>query len=815
MPEALSRDGLRDLLWEASGEMIFLHPMPTGADSGLFLEVNDFACQRLGYRRDELCAMGPLDLLVDDDPTLYAERTKTIRHHGRASFIDKLRTKRGEEVVCEIRATLVERGGQPLVISTVLDLTDRLGVEALQRESDRRFRELSRNMPGTAFQMVVARDGTRRFTFIADSCRELVGYTASEILQDASRVFGLVSHAGQQRLDEVSGQPASDLDQTISEHLITRPDGKERWLQVIATPSKRFDGATCWDGLAVDVTERKQVELELVDTRDRMASTLAALPELFFEVDRQGRCFAHAAPDPSLLFSAPEGWGDKPLTDALPADAANIILDAIAEAARTGSHRGATYSLDMGTGLRWFELSIAAKGDVDDPNCRFIVLARDVTERVRAEEELARSEARYRAIVENAYEGIWQIDGEGRTVFANMRMAEMLGYTREEMVGRPFFDFMDEDARKLAGQYFQRRRDGVAEQHEFRFKHRSGRDVWTLLCAAPVDNGEGFDGALAMSIDITERRKSQQALARSERRYHELLEALPDSVFILDREWRHVLVNEAASAFTRKNREELLGRRLGDVFPGVESTGFYAAIETVMQGGAPQVFVDEFRFEDGRRGWYELRILPVPEGVLCISRDVTLRVDAERALRASEEKLSGILDHMHDVVWSMSWPDLRLLYMTPSAEALYGRPVEAFMRDPSLWENVTHPEDRESIDAVLDSLREKGVAERKCRIVRPDGHEVWILDKSHLVRDERGEPIRVDGVASDISEVQILKGLLPICSYCKKIRDDDGYWHEVDQYITTNADVWFSHGLCNGCLERLYSAFAGDEGAER
>jgi len=295
----------------------------------------------------------------------------------------------------------------------------------------------------------------------------------------------------------------------------------------------------------------------------------------------------------------------------------------------------------------------------------------------------------------------------------------------------------------------------------------------------------------------------------------ELLEALPDSVFILDREWRHTLVNEAAIAFARKSKQELLGRRLGDVFPGVESTGFYAAIETVMHGGSPQVFVDELRFEDGRRGWYELRILPVPEGVLCISRDVTLRIDAERALRASEEKLLGILDNMHDVVWSMSWPDLHLLYMTPSAEALYGRPVDAFVRDPFLWKNVTHPEDRESIDVALDSLREKGVAERKCRIVRPDGHEVWILDKSHLVRNERGEPVRVDGVASDISEVQILEGLLPICSHCKKIRDDDGYWHEVDHYITTNADVWFSHGLCQDCLEKLYPAFARDDDAKR
>ncbi|MFW5739255.1 MAG: PAS domain S-box protein [Myxococcota bacterium] len=440
-----------------------------------------------------------------------------------------------------------------------------------------------------------------------------------------------------------------------------------------------------------------------------------------------------------------------------------------------------------------------------------VSVARDVSARVRAEAELARSEARYRKIVELANEGIWQIDADGNTTFVNDRLAAMLGHEREAMVGRPLFDFMDADAQRDAQRYLERRKQGVFEQHEFRFRHRDGRDVWAWLSTSPWTEGGEFIGALAMVTDVTERKRDRERLERSEKRYHELLESLPDAVFILDRQWRHVLVNEAATSFTGNRRDVLLGARLTDLFPQVEETGFFACFKRVMRGGPPEVLVDAFPFADGRTGWYEIRTFPVPEGVLCISRDMTLRVEAENALRASEEKLSGILDNMQDVLWSMTWPDLELLYITPSVERVFGHPAEAFAENQGLWIETTHPDDRPGIEVALQTLREHGSVERKYRAVRPDGREVWVLDKSQLIYDGQGRPVRIDGVSTDISEVQSLRGLLPICSHCKKIRDDDGYWHDVEQYIGANADVRFSHGLCQECLRGLYPEFADDD----
>ncbi len=433
--------------------------------------------------------------------------------------------------------------------------------------------------------------------------------------------------------------------------------------------------------------------------------------------------------------------------------------------------------------------------------------ARDVTEQTRVAQELARSEARYRTIVETAYEGIWQIDTEGRTTFVNSRLTEMLGYSSEEMLERSFFDFMDEDARLDAESYFDNRRAGVAEQHEFRFRHRDGRDVWTLVSAAPVLSGDEFLGALAMVTDITTRRLAELERERSERRYHELIECLPDAVFVLDHEWRHLLVNEAATEYTGTRRDELIDNRLMDVFPGIEETAFFRLFASVMETGNAGHMIDEYVFEDGRTGWYEMRTFPVPEGILCISRDISKQVASDRALHDSQGKLAGILDNIQDVVWSMSWPELEVLYVTPSIEALYGRPQEAFVASLDLWRDVTHPDDRESVQAALQELETKGVAERKFRVVHPDGRVVWVLDKSHLVYNDDGTPVRVDGVASDISELQVLRGLLPICASCKRIRDDQGYWHEVEDYLSRASDLLFSHGICQECVAVLYPEY--------
>ena len=138
-------------------------------------------------------------------------------------------------------------------------------------------------------------------------------------------------------------------------------------------------------------------------------------------------------------------------------------------------------------------------------------ICRDITERKQAEKALRESEERYRQIVETADEGIWIIDAEARTTFVNRKMAQMFGYTESEMMGCTLYDFMDEEEIAIAEYNFERRRQGVSEQHDFRFLRKDGSSIWTMLSTNPLFNDQGgFIGALAMVTDVTERKQAEQ-----------------------------------------------------------------------------------------------------------------------------------------------------------------------------------------------------------------------------------------------------------------------------------------------------------------
>ena len=141
-----------------------------------------------------------------------------------------------------------------------------------------------------------------------------------------------------------------------------------------------------------------------------------------------------------------------------------------------------------------------------------------------AHEELQRrereaGEAQYRRLVETAHEGVWTIDAAGVTDYVNPRMAEMLGYTPAEMIGRPIFDFLDDETRPLAQASLERRvRQTKGEVYERRLKRRDGSDLWTFMSTTPIFGLAGeYAGALAMVSDVTERRKLEAQLRQSQR----------------------------------------------------------------------------------------------------------------------------------------------------------------------------------------------------------------------------------------------------------------------------------------------------------
>lgn len=157
---------------------------------------------------------------------------------------------------------------------------------------------------------------------------------------------------------------------------------------------------------------------------------------------------------------------------------------------------------------------------IDSLKAEVKTLRLELAELREGQAALKESEAKHRLMIDLALEGIWLIDAQARTVFVNQTMAEMLGYSPEEMPGRSLYDFMDETAQKEGEKYFERRRQGFREVIDFCFQKKDGSELWAILSTAPIFSEEGdFTGALAMAVDITQRKHYEESLKAQEERY--------------------------------------------------------------------------------------------------------------------------------------------------------------------------------------------------------------------------------------------------------------------------------------------------------
>lgn len=496
------------------------------------------------------------------------------------------------------------------------------------------------------------------------------------------------------------------------------------------------------------------------ETEDRLRATLAAMPELVLEFDLDGLCIDLHCSAPQLLAAPIRDLVGRRIEDTVPPAVARLQYDAMARALAKGTAKVAPYSLRHGDQERWYDTTVARRL-ADGRATGFVFRIRDATEDRARDAEIAMLVEVTRAMSNSAI----VLDPQRRVVWANRAVEIRWGLRLADLRGRSILDLADPnlDAATLAAIDA-----ALTDRRSLRIDvAKTGPDraqMWVDTSIEPLTRADGAAaGYLIIENDITDLKRHEIALQQmaaaaeqSRERLFTAIDSLPDGFVWFDSEGRLVLCNERYRSFFPKAREALL--------PGVPLVDF--SRKALEHGEFPDAIGNEeawlarrlalttlpehsteFRLADGRimRAYGH----QTPDG-----GRVGLRIDVTE-LREAEERLNDIIASAQLGTWEFDCQSSTTAFNGPWLEML-GLPADTErVLTRERWAELTHPDDVPALAEMTRAMRSgsRDRFEAEFRLCHSDGHWVHLLTRGRVSRrDPAGNPVRISGVAIDLTQ---------------------------------------------------------------
>ncbi len=522
-----------------SGEELFRHMMDSSRDciNVLDLEGRLLWMNEGGKRAMEIDDFQTCQNMIwsefwqgtDRDAALTA--VAAARAHGAGAFTGSCPTAKGTLKWWEVVVTpMLDTAGQPenlLVITR--DITAREQGKAIRLRLEHVFQN-------AGWGMAIVEGESQVLATVNPALATMHGYTVEEMTgMNQFDVFAPESRGDAQAVARTVREKSHHVYESVHQ----RKDGSRFPCLTNATAFKDETGQVLFRWATFeDISERKRVELELVASESHLRAVIAS--EL--------ACVKLLAADGSLLEMNLAGLRMIE-ADSFEQVANHCVYPLVVEEYRqafrelnenvfTGGSGTLEFELlGLKGGRRWLKTHASPLRDASGKVTAQLAITHDITEQRRAADALRKSEERYRTVVEIGGEGVWETDENAAIMYVNRRMAEIFGYAPEDVIGRTIYDFMFEEDLLAARERRQRRREGVREQIEIRYRHKNGREIWTLVSSSPKFDASGrFLGVIGMLSDITERKLQEAKIVRLNR-VHAMLSGINSTIVrVRDRE---------------------------------------------------------------------------------------------------------------------------------------------------------------------------------------------------------------------------------------------------------------------------------------
>ncbi|MFA5182361.1 MAG: PAS domain S-box protein [Syntrophales bacterium] len=446
-------------------------------------------------------------------------------------------------------------------------------------------------------------------------------------------------------------------------------------------------------------------------------------------------------------------------------------------------------------------------------------------------EQVERANILYRTLADSSHTGIYIVQA-GKFQYLNRNAARHAGYAMEDMMRMdPLTVVHPDDRKRVKENAFSMLRGKLSTPYEYRIIDKDGKIRYIMETVTPIEY-RGDRAVLGNVVDITDHKESEEELRIHNQRFFGVLNSLDALVYVTDMQTNELL-------FINKFGRDIWGDIEGKICWQTIQTGqtgpceFCTNSRLVGPDGKPTEGI-VWEFQNTVNGcWYECRDRAIywPDGRIVrmeIAMDVTARKRAEDELRLSEERYRTILrdieDGYHEVDLAGSFT-----FFNESCRKIMG-----YSREELTGMNYKrYAADREHAGKVREIYNHvyrtgEPIKRFDWDIIRKDGERRTVEVSVSLISDAEGRPEGFRGIVRDIterrqvenererliselqkalSEVKKLSGLLPICASCKNIRDDKGYWKQIESYIRDHSEAEFSHGICPDCAKKLYPEY--------
>lgn len=392
-------------------------------------------------------------------------------------------------------------------------------------------------------------------------------------------------------------------------------------------------------------------------------------------------------------------------------------------------------------------------------------IAQDIGLRKREEKILADASEKYRIYFAKSPIPMFVVELPGyRYLDVNQAAINNYGYSREEFLSMTAVDIRtDKEKERFLSESPEINPHKTFNRGIWEHVKKDGTHIRVGINASDIEY-EGKKARLIMSLDITSQKEAEDKLLKSEARYRQTLDSMMEGVQIIGFDGRLIYVNDKLADQAKFTKEQMIGRTLPELYPGVEQAAIYQSYQKCLKDRQPLHFEEKFDFPDQTVQTFEISVQPVPEGIFVLSADVTMKRELDEKVRLlneaiarSEKRFRGVIESSHDIFLLMD-AGLNTIYRSPSSARTIGY-MES--NTPEYRLSRVHPEDVPEYNKSWDKiLHNPGVPVAiKFRMRHIDGYYVWLEGfLTNLLNDDAVQAIVAN--LQDITQRKVSEQLL-------------------------------------------------------